>query len=228
MQNPPKRVLGERGFTLIELLVVIAIIAILASMLLPALSLAREAGRKADCASNIRQLGVMLSLYTDDNEDWIPTLWTWWRDEVPGGWFGSPLHASAGLGQYGDTSLFSACKSLPDRKRKTYGLNEKLSSNAWGGANWPPKAAAVRMRQVATPTDTIAFVDGCVWVDSWSARPLLVPKGGSWATERRYGWERHNLRPNMVHVDGHVSSRPYRQLDVYSWADESNKYWNYK
>ncbi len=65
---PPRRQ-GIRGFTLIELLVVIAIIAILAGMLLPTLSKAKEKGKAAVCSNNIKQLTLGWQLYADDNND---------------------------------------------------------------------------------------------------------------------------------------------------------------
>ena len=66
------KIIQKKTFSLIELLVTIAVIAILVGLLLPALNAARERGRGIACAANLKQIGVFLLTYADDNNSWGP------------------------------------------------------------------------------------------------------------------------------------------------------------
>ena len=81
------------AFTLIELLVVIAIIAILASLLLPALANSKEKASRTYCINNNKQLALALTMYADDNQDRMP--WPNWSNDYGPGWLYKPINGRA-------------------------------------------------------------------------------------------------------------------------------------
>ncbi len=101
---------GPRRFTLIELLVVIAIIAILASLLLPALSIAKEKGRRILCMSGLKQMYLAYDNYASDNDEWLPTGYYAMTAMIGNGTNAPALHRVMGR-DYGMNRILVTCPS---------------------------------------------------------------------------------------------------------------------
>jgi prepilin-type N-terminal cleavage/methylation domain-containing protein len=157
-----------RGFTLIELLVVIAIIAILAAMLLPALAKAKERAYQTACIANLKQVGIALKMYTDDNGEFFPVASDSVTDPA------NPLLWTKELGPYLPqkgakvTSVENPVFVCPSAKFPNTGSDILSRTYACSGTmlgfNPPPSTSltakiARKSVPMSVPTDTILVVE---------------------------------------------------------------------
>jgi len=216
-------------FTLIELLVVIAIIAILAAMLLPALSKARAKARAVACINNQKQVGLGLTMYTNDNSDFYATFgcypnfvapWAYclWKEGYCQGlnsFFCTELNPS----KYGGDGSFRD----NDYCYQTYGINIWPRVKAADGSGTPIYQSAtvdgvtgffVHTLQIPSPSAFSVLADS-LSLDAnnqskGSGQACLYPaQYGTWCA---YKFGHGNDRCNNVFADGHVEAWNFNQV----------------
>lgn len=217
------------GFTLIELLVVIAIIAILAAILFPVFAKARERGRQASCASNLRQLWLANAMYAGDHEGFFVPAAPRYSDGPNGDdrhrWFGVK-RGNAYVPEGGplvpylrDGGALRRCPSFAtnvgfDVGTGGYVYNDVGIGSRVSRVGFVPGAynGSVSQSEIRAPGETAMFADGALDIGTGLAETtFLVPSPE--VAIRVFGWEldpsvhfRHNGRASVAFADGHVSA----------------------
>ncbi len=231
-------------FTLIELLVVIAIIAILASMLLPALNQARAKAKDIKCTSNLKQLGTYMAMYIDQEEGRIPG----YTGNVNGGTQGKWQDALMTLYQPGIT-MSDYChmtqkdgKALPkgpfacpaSKESETtgsisaagipihYGINQNQVSTSSGGVK-----TTRLLTQVKSPSRRGFMFDMDRTAVTWWANPAAAKRDEM--VSHQGVWRHHAGKgANVAFLDGHVEAQSKEAIPKEMTTNDDGYFWGVK
>lgn len=204
---------ARRAFTLIELLVVLAVIAILAAILLPAVSGVRERGNLAQCASNLRQLQAASMLYANEQNIYLP--YTINAGDSGGSvtgrtyWYNNPVFLEYLGGDKDTGNLVRKAMFCPTRGDiqstssdyvggYSYGMNIQNIPGGWSTVG----KSGVNTVKLERPSVKMAFADGAdVFILMYASKAYEEEQ----YTQHAIAY-RHNGKANVVHFDGSIST----------------------
>jgi len=212
-----RHVSARKGFTLIELLVVIAIIAILAAILFPVFARARENARRSSCQSNLKQIGLGLSQYTQDYDEMYPQVYPDAATNPccdarrPGGW-------TQVIQPYIKSTQLFACPSnsanggIKSNAGTQYGVEYPRIPLSYGMNRHQPRAMSI----VQSPATRIHVSETTGNGGEWD----LAPRDASGADIEARHWSGHLGTANYLYFDGHVksSSPPRTGTPINQWG----------